>query len=550
MNFKENESSTKLRGGYYTPPPIANFLTRWVLFKSPKKILEPSCGDGSFTRSVFSLAKNKLHLTGIELDSVEINKAKKNITKNPKVDVDFIKADFLEWYLSSSEKNISFDAILGNPPYIRYQYLEKKDQELSEKIFKKFGLPFTKHTNAWVPFIISSVNLLKGGGRLGMVIPAEILHVLHATSLRKFLLTHCKKILLIDPNELLFEDALQGTVLLMLETKESVSDKAEGVAIIAAPNNDFLSEDPESIFENANYINGAHLEGKWMKALLTPEELKLLNKLHKSEKIKVFKEIAKVDVGIVTGANNFFLVNDDVVNEYKLQKYSHPMFGRSEHCKGVVYDSRVHSKNKQSGLPNNFINFPKEDAKLFSKEVQSYIKLGESQKLHLRYKCRIRTPWYCVPSVYSTELGMLKRSNNYPRLIHNKLNAYTTDTAYRITSKVKPSSLVYSFINSLTALTAELEGRHYGGGVLEMVPSEIEKLLIPLGEYSDKDLKELDSLILNSNFPNEVVSKQDAIVLKAAGLNKKEIVLISNAWIKIRSRRQRILGVENEESNE
>jgi hypothetical protein len=33
-------------------------------------------------------------------------------------------------------------------------------------------------------------------------------------------------------------------------------------------------------------------------------------------------------------------------------------------------------------------------------------------------------------------------------------------------------------VNSLTALTAELEGRHYGGGVLELVPSEIEKLAV------------------------------------------------------------------------
>ncbi len=39
---------------------------------------------------------------------------------------------------------------------------------------------------------------------------------------------------------------------------------------------------------------------------------------------------------------------------------------------------------------------------------------------------------------------------------------------------------MFGFLNGLTALTAELEGRHYGGGVLELVPSEIEKLLVPV----------------------------------------------------------------------
>ena len=75
---------------------------------------------------------------------------------------------------------------------------------------------------------------------------------------------------------------------------------------------------------------------------------------------------------------------------------------------------------------------------------------------------------------------MLKRSHNVPRLILNKAGAYTTDTAYRIRSEIAPDRLVASFLNPLTALSAELEGRHYGGGVLELVPSEIEKLLVPL----------------------------------------------------------------------
>jgi adenine-specific DNA-methyltransferase len=84
---------------------------------------------------------------------------------------------------------------------------------------------------------------------------------------------------------------------------------------------------------------------------------------------------------------------------------------------------------------------------------------------------------------------MLKRCHHYPRLVLNQAEALTTDTAYRIVPKdITGSKLVGCFVNSLTALTAELEGRHYGGGVLELVPSEIERLLIPLPSSVHKSL--------------------------------------------------------------
>ena len=73
---------------------------------------------------------------------------------------------------------------------------------------------------------------------------------------------------------------------------------------------------------------------------------------------------------------------------------------------------------------------------------------------------------------------MLKRSHDTPRLILNRVGAYTTDTAYRIrTRDIAGERLVGCFLNPMTALSAELEGRHYGGGVLELIPSEIERLL-------------------------------------------------------------------------
>ena len=138
-------------------------------------------------------------------------------------------------------------------------------------------------------------------------------------------------------------------------------------------------------------------------------------------------------------------------------------------------------------------------------------------------------------------VGMLKRSHDAPRLILNKAYAYTTDTAYRIESKVPTEKLVYCFLNSLTALSAELEGRHYGGGVLELVPSEIERLLIPLPSNVTVALSDLDAMVRSEPMA-VVLQRQDRKVLSSLGLSVKELRELHEAWNRLRNRRQRITG--------
>src|SRR5205807_2162244 len=147
--------------------------------------------------------------------------------------------------------------------------------------------------------------------------------------------------------------------------------------------------------------------------------------------------------------------------EHGLGAWAHPMFGRSEHVRGVIYDSKGHQENRERGLPANFLWFGNRPLGAFPEPARRYIRHGEAQGLHRRYKCRIRTPWYNVPSVYAAPVGMLKRSHHFPRLILNAAGAFTTDTAYRVAlgNEVRAPDLVVSFVNSLTALTAELEGR-------------------------------------------------------------------------------------------
>jgi len=539
MNFKEDQTEQKLRGGYYTPLDLAAFLVRWIEGVKPSRILEPSCGDGAFFIETTKRMKS-VNVTGFEIDSTEAEKAFRTGKECGLSQLTVHNEDFLGWAISHlKNKEARFDAVLGNPPFVRYQYLPSVFQDRAERIFGELDCKFTKHTNAWVPFILASIAMLRPNGRLAMVVPAEILHVAHAQSLRTYLGQECRRIVIIDPEELWFEGTLQGAVLLMAEKKGARSETSDGLVIHPVRDREFLTSDPSSIFEGGTSINGKTVAGKWTRAILDKSTRDIIDDLESHTKIKRFDEIAKVDVGIVTGANKFFLVDDRTVDEFDLSKWAHPMFGRSEHCPGIIYDDAQHAANAEKGKPTNFIWFKDYDVEQNPK-VKKYISLGEDESLHTRYKCRIRKPWYSVPSIYATDVGMLKRAHNAPRLILNRIQALTTDTAYRIRIREGTADqLVYSFINPLTALSAELEGRHYGGGVLELVPSEIEKLLMPIIHLANPQIEELDNAIRTLKM-DDVLEMQSKEILGKLGISKSKQADILGGWHKLRNRRQRI----------
>jgi len=550
VNFIENETPQKLRGGYYTAPDIASFLSRWVLGTNPTDVLEPSSGDGAFVRALAQLDLDTLSsIVACELDQEEARKTEDAARALPaSTRAEVWAGDFLTWALERLERPGCFDGVVGNPPFIRYQYLDARLQDRAERIIRHFNLRFTKHTNAWVPFVVASLAMLRPGGRLGMVVPAELLHVLHSQSIRDFLIEQCSRVLVLDPEEIWFEDTLQGVVLLLAEKKPLSgpgSRRPADVAIRPVTGREFLSQDPDDLMAEADFTSGSILPGKWMVALLNARERSLLKDLAEDARVRRFDDIASVAVGIVTGANKFFLVPDKTVDAYSLEQFALPMFGRSEHVPGVIYDEAVHRSNRSAGLPANFIYFNGTVRSALPAGALRYIEMGEEEGLHRRYKCRIREPWFTVPSAFTSSIGMLKRSHDYPRLVLNTAGAYTTDTAYRIEPKTLTAPhLVWAFVNSLTALTAELEGRHYGGGVLELVPSEIKKLLVPLPAFEGPELLRLEQACRAGTSPGELFALQNPHVLGGIGLSAHEIDSLAHAWLMLRNRRQRTGGAE------
>ncbi len=557
MNFKVNETEQKLRGGYYTPLPIARFLVDWAFGSGIKRVLEPSCGDGVFLTAILDNIRDNGIRTDFQVDAAELvteelEKANDKIQFLNKmgVSVNSHNVDFLDWIVRN--RGLYWDAIIGNPPYIRYQYFDKIQKERAKLIFGQANIDFTERTNAWVPFVIASIMRLEPGGRLAMVIPAEILYVLHSNGLRRLLEQEMEEILIIHLKEMVFKDVLQGIVLLLAVKRRdrkfmpfyplNGNNSSLKFKIIEVNGVDELSGlDLKRQIQNTTKTD---FKGKWMKGLLSEIELDICNKIENNSSALRFKEIADVDIGIVTGANDFFVVDNKTLSQYRLQCLASPMLAKSDLIKGIVYTEKDHVENVANGKPVFFLDFNKFEIGKNPKEISDYLSIGEQEGLPARYKCRIRNPWYKVPYVWRSEIAMLKRCHAFPRLVINKLGALSTDTAYRIRLKSqydkRKRDLVFSFINSLTFLYAELGGRHYGGGVLELVPSEIEELYIPLCRSTQEQFDRVDKMIRDKIDIDHLLDYTDHKILTKLNFSEKEIEIIRNTWHRLRNRRHRI----------
>ena len=530
MKLIEHATAEKLRGGFYTPEPIATFVLKWGISGSSNfDILEPSCGDGVFLEQIKENELKYNSITAIEFDEVEAEKAEKIELVNKQV----INTDF---HLYCNETNKRFDLVIGNPPYIRYQYFDAAQQVEAVKIFEKSNLKYSKLTNAWVSFIIGSSQLLKEKGRIGFVIPAEILQVSYAQQLRNFLAHFYNQITIISFEKLVFPDIQQEVVLLLCEKNDDNSHLIDHIELKNA--SELKNLDISILSKPAKKID--FKSNKWTFYFLEQQEIDFLENVASRYRIPTIGDYADVEVGITTGSNDFFTVSRSVVEEYALTEFARPMVGRSVQVNSVIFNNDDWEQNRQSEAKAHLIVFPNGKQLKNHEGAQRYIAEGERRGINKGYKCGIRDDWFMVPSIRLSEALFIRRNNLYPRLIQNQAAAYTTDTMHRVFLRLGTDleTMAASFYNSLSFAFAEISGRSYGGGVLELMPSETEKILLPYKKGNQVLLPEIDQMMRKKeSIDNILLLTNKAILQDGYGLSDSEIELANSIWRKLSGRR-------------
>ncbi|MBN8682268.1 MAG: class I SAM-dependent methyltransferase [Chitinophagales bacterium] len=531
MKLITEASAEKLRGGFYTPEPIAEFILRWgINGSSDFDILEPSCGDGVFLEQ---LAKNNLNynsVTAIELDEAEAAKAEKIDLKNKQV----INTDF---HTYCNNTHARFNLVIGNPPYIRYQFFDRLQQIEASDIFIKAGLTYSKLTNAWVSFVVGSSLLLKeDGGKIGFVLPAEILQVSYAQQLRKFIAQFYNKINIVSFKKLVFPDIQQEVILLLCEKNNTGDHKIEHLELHDA--SELKNLDISRL--KSPYKKIDFKSNKWTFYFLEQEEIDFLENISKDRNIFPLGKFAKVEVGITTGSNEYFTVPLETVEAYSLHDYAKPMVGRSVQVNSVIFTQNDWEKNKNSSARAHLLTFPDRNNLKEKNGAVQYIEYGESLGIHKGYKTGIRDDWFVVPSLKISDALFIRRNNLYPKLIINQARAYSTDTMHRVflKSSTNLEAFTASYYNSLSLAFTEVCGRSHGGGVLELMPNEAERVLLPYHKGNEALLPEIDKLIRSKTDIEEVLKMTNQVILKESfGLTQKEIKLAHTIWKKLSERR-------------
>lgn len=537
MQLKRDSSEQKLRGAYYTPQQLADNMVALFADDTISTVLEPSCGDGVFLDSMvnLNLLEKITSFTAVEIEQGEAQKVAERYAERKNIKV--LHQDFFDFYKKEYQRQ-SYDLILGNPPYIRYQYLTESQRELQSQILTSHGMKSNRLINAWVAFLVACIQMLSENGKIAFVIPAEILQVAYAEDLRLFLSNELSRITLITFEQLVFPN-IEQEVLVFIGEK---GGEEKGIRIIEMRDlSDFQRLNlPENGFQKLS-----HVKEKWTKYFVTAEETKLIQAIREDSRFAPFSQYGLINVGITTGNNGYFSIDKETEDTYQLSSVTMPLIGRSSHAHSIFFTEDEWQKNVKDGKKAMLISFPDMPYENYPVEHKRYIAAGEAAGENTGYKCRIRDRWYIVPSIWIPDAFFLRRNNLYPKFVLNRCNAVSTDTMHRMKfyDGVEPENVLLSYYNSISFAFTEICGRSYGGGVLEILPSEMGNIMLPKiqnidTELRDSLLRQVDSIVGNDEDIEKALDLVDQkLLVEVLGIDAELCGKFRMIWKKLRKRR-------------
>ena len=476
----------KLSGTYYTPHNAIQFMIEYLKKERQNfsNVLEPSAGDGRFLPL---LQEHAAHITAIELFQEKVDQMSREYAEDS---CTIIKDNFLDFAVRTSER---YSLIIGNPPYINKKLMSKEDIEKARIICEKVKLNGTVIQNMWLAFVVGACRLLEPGGSIFFVLPMEFLQVQYAERLREYLEKIFNKIHIIVFQEALFPKIEQEVCLVYL-TNQNCAERHIRYKV--------YEDCRKRVVLQENSIRWNKPLKKWSNAILNDDDISLLkNAVSRYPKIKSMGEIAP---GIVTGGNRYFILTEEKVKEYQCREFVLPIVQKASYIsKNTMEISRtVIEEIGRNNKPVYLLNlFAEKDIERLPVKLQEYLSWAGEQKvgdisLKNCFKCSNRIPWYGVPVVKKGEVVFFKRYGCLPRIYYNSAKVHTTDAGYhiRLLDKFDGDSLVFCFFNSITLAQCEFNGRYYGGGVCELVPTEFKDIAVPYHHIKQEDKERLKSL--------------------------------------------------------
>jgi tRNA1(Val) A37 N6-methylase TrmN6 len=518
------ENRQKQTGSFYTESKIARRLVQWAVRNPNDSVLEPSFGEGIFIAEAlarFRLLKNcHPHITAIEIQHDVFAKLKQTLSEN---NLNAYAADFLSMDVSQK-----FDAVIGNPPYIRIKKLPQYQKYNARKIIEKHAVHCPNNGSLWFPFVLHATDALKTNGRLGFVMPFEITYARYAAGLWKMLSEQYASISICRIHEDFFPNVDVETVLLL----------AEGKGGHTAHVNYHIYDTIADLLA-CNVKNTAHIpiskigavSKPFVYSLLTKEQQALINQFRNEKITAPAAGMCKFKIGYVCADKKYFHPDSDTRNHYRLplDNFIPAILNAKELNGGTGIGAEANTgqcKNKLY-LPHNITEGDKR-----------YIQSGEMLGVHQKYKCRVRSPWYMTPQVEIPDV-ILSVFGETPKLAVNKGKyAVSNSLLCGILSSITAKEFVCRWYNSLTLLSLELNVHSLGGGSFVIIPSEADSLDI-ISSIPKREITQIYQKFdtsLKTHGAAETYKLGDRIVLKEImGITDETLAIVYQALAALKS---------------
>ena len=520
----------KARGAFFTPAELCRHMAGWAIRTPEDAVLEPSCGEAAFlvaaAERMSSLGPGPGLLHGVDVHPASAREARR-ILAGTGHQTRITVADFF-----TLRPTPTFDAVIGNPPFVRYQDFTGEARARSREAALRAGVNLTKLASSWAAFTVHSALFLKPGGRLALVLPAELLSVNYAAEVRQFLMRRFGRVRLVLFTERIFPGVLEEVVLLLAEghggTDRCELQQVRGVAELLGPTGGVVS----------TWQPGTD-DGKWTSALLPGPARDVVAEVMSRPAATTLHTWGETTLGAVTGNNRYFTRSPEQVRAAGLQprdlvRLSPP---GSRHLRGLGLTTGRWTELGEEGR-STWLFRPAGEP---SPAGLEYIAAGERIGVPEAYKCRVRTPWWRVPLVPPADLLLTYMNADTPRISTNRARVHHLNSVHGVylrpgLRRLGAELLPLAGLNSLTLLGAETVGRAYGGGMLKLEPREADRLPVPSPEVVESLRPQLLSVrrraaaALAEGRLLEAVSLVDGVLLAAGlGLTAADATVIRQA---------------------
>ncbi|WP_299822820.1 N-6 DNA methylase [uncultured Jannaschia sp.] len=454
--------NAKVNGAYYTPDAVARSLVSWAVRDETETMLDPSCGDGRFLMG-------HVKSVGVEQDPASAAVAK---ARAPGALIH--EGDFFQWAVHTEAR---YDCAAGNPPFIRYQIFKGEVRKRALELCNQLGANFSGLASSWAPFLVAAGSLLKSGGRMAFVVPAEIGHAPYAAPLLEWLTGRFARVQIVAVREKLFPTLSEDCWLLYAEGQGGQTDHIEMTvldrfkACNAPPRPDLR-------------ISMADWRGIWNRRLrpflMAGRHRELYRASIEAEGTRRLSETASVGIGYVSGANSFFHLRRSDVAAWGIPRaLLQPAIRNGRALPASVLTKADVTRLEQEDAPIFLLRLTR--GMKLPAGVRRYLDSAAAQEAKTAYKCRMRDPWYAVPDVKTPDYFLTYMSGRQIGLVRNEAKATCPNTLHCVSFRDASGAtdLHAARRTPFFQLSCEIEGHPLGGGMLKLEPREAGRIALP-----------------------------------------------------------------------